>query len=66
MAFRLTRAAAAEARRKSRYLAAHVLPTTAETARFPERGMLLGLIALFLFLFWAIAVLVAYALKDRR
>lgn len=58
--------ALAEARRKSRYLAAHILPTTAETSRFPERGTLLALIGGFLFLAWTILALVAYALKDRR
>ena len=58
--------ALSEARRKSRYLAAHILPTTAETSRFPERGTLLALIGGFLFLAWTILALVAYALKDRR
>lgn len=59
-------AAQAEARRKSRYLAAHIAPTRAESSRFPDREMLLALTALFLFLTWAIITLVAYALKDRR
>lgn len=59
-------ASLAEARRKSRYLAAYMRPTEAETSRFPERGLLLGLISLFLFLIWSIAALVGYSLKDRR
>ena len=59
-------AAVAEARRQSRYLAAHVLPTEAERPEFPQREMLLGLFTLFTFLLWAIVVLVAYALRDRR
>jgi capsular polysaccharide transport system permease protein len=59
-------AALAESRRKSRYLAAHILPTTAETARFPERGVIFALVSLFLFLAWTILILVAYSLKDRR
>jgi capsular polysaccharide transport system permease protein len=59
-------AAQAEARRKSRYLAAHILPTTAESPRYPQRAMLLGLAGLFLFLTWAILALVIYSLKDRR
>lgn len=59
-------AAEAEARRKSRYLAAHILPTTAEMSRFPQRGVLLSVIALFLFLAWAIGALVTYSLRDRR
>lgn len=59
-------AARNEARRQSRYLAAHVNPTRAEQAEYPDRIMILGLAALFLFLFWAVSVLVAYALRDRR
>ena len=59
-------ASQAEARRKSRYLAAHVLPTKAETSRFPERGVLLALTTLFLFLAWGIATLLGYALRDRK
>ncbi len=59
-------AASSEAQRQSRYLAAHIRPTLAERADYPDRPMLLGLIALFLFLGWCILVLVAYSLKDRR
>jgi len=55
-----------EARRKSRYLAAFVVPTLAESSQFPKRGVILAVVALFLVLFWAISVLVAYSLKDRR
>lgn len=58
--------AQAEAQRQSRYLAAHVKPTTAEKSEFPDRVTLLGLIALFSFLTWATVVLVGYSLKDRR
>lgn len=59
-------ASLAESRRQSRYLAAYVKPTLAESARFPERVTLLGLSALFILLFWSTLVLVVYALKDRR
>lgn len=59
-------ASQAEARRQSRYLAAHVLPTLAERAEYPERELLLGLLGLFLLLGWAIIVMVYYALRDRR
>lgn len=59
-------AAVAEVERKTRYLAAHVLPTTAEVSRFPQRTTLLAVFALFMFLAWAIAALVGYSLKDRR
>ena len=59
-------ASVAEARRQSRYLAAHVRPTLAESAERPMRLTLLALTALFSFLTWAILVLAAYALRDRR
>ncbi|MFC0161506.1 capsule biosynthesis protein [Mameliella alba] len=59
-------AALAESRRQSRYLGAYVRPTLAESARYPERVVLLSLSALFIFLLWATAVLVLYAFKDRR
>ncbi|GAW37303.1 hypothetical protein RA2_04380 [Roseovarius sp. A-2] len=58
--------AVAEAQRKSRYLAAHVNPTLPESATQPDRLTLLGLVALFAFLIWAILVLAIYALQDRR
>lgn len=58
--------ALAEARRKSRYLAAHVPPTMAESAQYPSR--LLISVSLFgaLLLFWMIAILTVYAMMDRR
>lgn len=59
-------AALAEARRQSRYLAAHIQPTLAERSLFPQRSTTLGLSALFLFMAWAIMALVIYSLKDRR
>lgn len=58
--------ALAEARRKSRYLAAYVDPTLAEEALYPERAILTGLVAFFALLIWAVAVLVWYAVRDRR
>lgn len=59
-------AALAEARRQSRYLAAHIRPTLAERAEYPERFILLAVTGLFLFLIWSVLVLVAYSLRDRR
>ncbi len=58
--------AQAEARRKSRYLAAHVNPTLAETAQFPRRFILLAMLGFFLVSGWSIAVLIFYSLRDRR
>ena len=58
--------AQAEARRKSRYLAAHVHPTLAETAQFPRKFVILGVVGFFLLAGWSVAVLVFYSLRDRR
>lgn len=58
--------AQAEAQRQSRYLAAYVKPTRAERSTYPQRGNIMTLAALFIFLAWAIGVLLAYAIKDRR
>ncbi|MEP1766928.1 MAG: hypothetical protein ABJJ53_09880 [Sulfitobacter sp.] len=58
--------AQAEARRKTRYLAAYMEPTQAETAVYPKRLTLLLLITLFLGLIWSVLVLVALSIRDRR
>ncbi len=54
-----------EARRQSRYLAAHVRPTLAQKAQYPERTKLIALLTLFSFLTWSIICLVYYSLRDR-
>lgn len=56
----------AEATRQSRYLAAYIAPTRAERAEFPQRGLLLGTVALFSLLFWVVASLIYYSLRERR
>ena len=58
--------ALAEARRKSRYLAAYIRPTLAEASEYPQKPMLLGMAAFFLISAWSIAVLVFYSVRDRR
>ena len=58
--------ARAEAQRQSRYLAAYVEPTLAETSIYPKRLTIFGLVTVFLFLIWSILALVAYSIKDRR
>ena len=58
--------AVAESQRQSRYLAAHVRPTMAERAEYPQRIAVLALVALFTGLIWSFLVLAGYALKDRR
>lgn len=59
-------ASLADSRRKTRYLAAYMQPTEAETAEYPKRLTLLLLVTLFLFLIWAVMVLVAISVRDRR
>ena len=59
-------AARGEARRRARYLAAHVEPTLATSALYPRRAMLAGLAALFLTLGWGVAMLVTYNVRDGR
>jgi capsular polysaccharide transport system permease protein len=58
--------AQSEASRQSRYLAAYLEPTQAQSASYPERMTLLLVILLFLVLLWSIVVLVYYSVKDRR
>lgn len=58
--------ALAEANRQSRYLAAYVGPTTAESAEHPRRPLLLALAGFFAILTWAVLALVYYSLRDRR
>lgn len=65
-AFSAHEASLAEARRQSRYLAAHIKPTLAEKAEYPKRLTLLSLICLFTLTIWSIAVLVFFSLRDRR
>lgn len=58
--------ALAEARRKSRYLAAHIPPTMAQSPERPKRLLLsLGVFGACLLL-WMIGTLTVYAMLDRR
>lgn len=58
--------ARAEAARQSRYLAAYVKPTLAQDAEFPQRGLVLLMMAGFLLTIWVVFVLIFYSLRDRR
>jgi len=55
-----------EAQRQSRYLAAYVGPTEAESAIYPRRLLIFLLVAFFSTIAWAILALVYYSLRDRR
>jgi capsular polysaccharide transport system permease protein len=59
-------AARAEALRKSRYLAAYVEPTLAETPEYPQRLVILFILGSFLFGTWATLAMIYYSIRDRR
>ena len=65
-AFSALDGARAEATLKSRYLAAYITPTLAEKSEFPQRELMIGLVALFSFLIWSIFNLIYYAVRDRH
>ncbi|WP_192963758.1 sugar transporter [Phycobacter azelaicus] len=58
--------ALAQAQRQSRYLAAYLHPTLAESAEYPRRPLLMGLTVLFLLIAWSTSALIYYSLRDRR
>ncbi|MEM7547559.1 MAG: hypothetical protein AAF367_18690 [Pseudomonadota bacterium] len=58
--------AKASARRKQRYLRAHISPTLAQTPEYPQRYFLGGLVAMFIFMGWVVLVMISYNIKDRR
>ncbi|WP_347266278.1 capsule biosynthesis protein [Paracoccus sp. (in: a-proteobacteria)] len=57
--------ALAEARRQSRYLAAHIQPKVAQSSTEPNRLWLLFVVAGLLFTGWSILVLIYYSIRDR-
>lgn len=55
-----------EARRQSRFLSPHIRPTLSVEAEYPQRALLsLGVFAL-LTVAWAVLLLIAYNIRDRR
>lgn len=58
--------ATAEAARKSRYLAAYIEPTLAETPEYPKRLIILATLSGFLIGIWVVATMVYYSIRDRR
>ena len=55
-----------QAARQTVYLAPYVRPTLPQTAEYPQRAILTGMIALFLTFAWAIGALIFYSVRDRR
>lgn len=58
--------ARARVSRQTLYLAPYISPTLPQTAEFPQRIVLIGLVGLFLALAWSIAALIYYSVRDRR
>ncbi|MDH3668467.1 MAG: hypothetical protein OEN23_16200 [Paracoccaceae bacterium] len=58
--------AQAEARRRQRYLAAHIEPTLSDEPEYPDRPLLIASIFLLALAIWSILVLGAYNIRDRR
>lgn len=58
--------AKAEAQRKTRYLAAYVQPTLAESPLYPRRILIFSVTGLILMISWAILGLIVVSLRDRR
>ncbi|MBL8562978.1 MAG: sugar transporter [Gemmobacter sp.] len=58
--------ARANASRQSLYLAAYITPTLPQTAEYPQRFILSGVLALFLVLVWSVAALIYYSARDRN
>ncbi|EPX78543.1 capsule polysaccharide export inner-membrane protein [Litoreibacter arenae] len=59
-------AALADAKRKARYLVAHVKPTVAEKSLYPKRLIQLFIVVLFVTLLWSVGLLIYYSIRDRR
>ncbi|HSF95829.1 MAG TPA: capsule biosynthesis protein [Thermohalobaculum sp.] len=57
--------AEAEARRRHRYLAAHIEPTLSEEAEYPDRPLLVLAVFLLALAGWSIIVLASWNLRDR-
>jgi len=58
--------AISDAKRKARYLVAHVNPTVAEKSLYPNRPVQLFVFALFITLLWSVGLLIYYSIRDRR
>jgi capsular polysaccharide transport system permease protein len=53
-----------EADRQQRYLAVYAQPLVPQNPAYPRRAIMVALVAAVAFCFWAIATLVAYAVRD--
>ena len=53
------------AERQQLYLATFISPTSAETAEYPRKVLLVALTAFFCMMGWSVGALVYYSLRDR-
>ncbi|MGB3279453.1 MAG: sugar transporter, partial [Pseudorhodobacter sp.] len=58
--------AQSEAQRKSRYLAAYVEPTLAQSSEYPQRIAIFITGLFFILTLWTIGVLIYYSIRNRR
>ncbi|SFR64598.1 hypothetical protein [Litoreibacter janthinus] len=58
--------AKAEAKRRTKYLAVHIEPTIADTSLYPRKPLIIAVSAALLTLIWAVFMMVAYSVRDRR
>ncbi|GLP87867.1 sugar transporter [Tritonibacter mobilis] len=58
--------AKAEAKRRTKYLAVHIEPTIADTSLYPRKPLVIAVSTAFLILIWAVSIMVAYSVRDRR
>ena len=59
-------AAREQAVRQTVYLAPYIRPTLPQTSLYPQRGIQMALLALFLIFAWAISALIYYSVRDRQ
>ncbi len=57
--------ARADAGRRTKYLAVHIEPTLSDTALYPRSWVIIPIAFALLLLSWAVAIMVAYSIRDR-
>ncbi len=57
--------ARADAGRRTKYLAVHIEPTLSDTALYPRSWVIIPIAFTLLLLSWAVAIMVAYSIRDR-
>ncbi|MEM9783210.1 MAG: hypothetical protein AAF899_12125 [Pseudomonadota bacterium] len=55
-----------DARRQSRFLVPHIVPTRSVEPQYPQRAMISLAVAVILLALWSVGLLIAYNIRDRR